>query len=47
MAFAMPAGPHRERVHHVAEVLLFHHAHGLTPGVRDFAGLGGGHRHLT
>jgi hypothetical protein len=21
----------------VAEVLLFHHAHGLTPGVRDFA----------
>jgi len=27
MAFAMPAGPHRERVHHVAEVLLFHHAH--------------------
>jgi dienelactone hydrolase len=27
----------RERIPAVAEILLFHHVHGLTPGVRDFA----------
>jgi dienelactone hydrolase len=35
----------REKIPAVAEILLFHHVHGLTPGVRDFAGRlqGAGH----